>query len=166
VRFRMTGLSGPDCVLFTRNAAYRPDARDVGGPVWLRARVLTEDFPPYHADVFCVVTPWSTHGPQGRSASRPCLSGEDGMGRGSENLPLVRASRLARPKPPATGAAVGGLHGRSIVVRERKGSRPWCSPALDGLRGRAAARTGLRRALGASIRCATWHTFHARIVTQ
>ena len=44
------------------------------------------------------------------------------MGRGSENLPLVRASRLARPKPPATGAAVGGLHGRSIVVRERKGS--------------------------------------------
>ena len=45
------------------------------------------------------------------------------MGRGSENLPLARASRLARPSfSEATGAAVGGLHGRSIVVRERKGS--------------------------------------------
>src|SRR3546814_2457194 len=39
------------------------------------------------------------HGPEGRSASRPCLSGEDGMGRGSENLLLARASR-----PSAVGA--------------------------------------------------------------
>src|SRR3546814_7744871 len=39
------------------------------------------------------------HGPQGRSASQPCLSGEDGMGRGSENLLLARASR-----PSAVGA--------------------------------------------------------------
>src|SRR3546814_4399088 len=37
--------------------------------------------------------------PQGRSASRPCLSGEDGMGRGRENLLLARASR-----PSAVGA--------------------------------------------------------------
>jgi hypothetical protein len=45
------------------------------------------------------------------------------MGRGSENLPLVRASRpSAADACRASDAALGGLHGRSIVVRERKGS--------------------------------------------
>ena len=74
------------------------------------------------------------------------------MGREGENLPLARASRLAWSTPyRASGATLGGLLGRSIVVRERKGSRPWRSPAANGLRGRALAPTGSRRALGASV---------------
>jgi hypothetical protein len=43
------------------------------------------------------------------------------MGRGSENLPLARASRPSAAGASASDAALGGLHGRSIVVRERKG---------------------------------------------
>lgn len=45
------------------------------------------------------------------------------MGREGENLPLARASRpSAADAGKASGAALGGLLGRSIVVRERKGS--------------------------------------------
>jgi hypothetical protein len=62
------------------------------------------------------------------------------MGREGENLPLARASRpSAADAHRVSGAALGGLHGRSIVVRERKGSRPWRSPR-DGSLERAIAQ--------------------------
>lgn len=53
---------------------------------------------------------------------RPCRSGEERDGEGTENLPLARASCVAWSPP--TGRRITGLgrlHGRSIVVRERKG---------------------------------------------
>lgn len=48
-------------------------------------------------------------------------------------MPLARASRLARPIPtrgrvPRLADYTGG----TIVVRERKGSSPWCSLRADG----------------------------------
>lgn len=43
------------------------------------------------------------------------------MGRESENLLLARTSRPSAAGAHAPGAALGGLHGRPIVVRERKG---------------------------------------------
>ncbi len=68
VRFRMTGMSAPDCVLLTPDPAYLPDHRDFNGPVWMRFRVTDKTFGPYCAELFCVITPWSSHGPQGESA--------------------------------------------------------------------------------------------------
>jgi hypothetical protein len=62
------------------------------------------------------------------------------MGREGENLPLARASRLsAADADKASGAALGGLHGRLIVVRERKGQQPLVFPCAIRLRGRSGA---------------------------
>ncbi|MFP4027763.1 MAG: hypothetical protein ACLFWL_08240 [Candidatus Brocadiia bacterium] len=68
IGFRLTGMSGPDCVLFTKDEEYLPDRRDVNGPVWMRFKVLSEKTKPFYINVFCVIQPWSTHGPQGKSA--------------------------------------------------------------------------------------------------
>ena len=59
VGFRMTGLAGPDCVLFTRHADYLPDHRDVNGPPWLRFKLLDEKVEPFFINLFCVVDPWT-----------------------------------------------------------------------------------------------------------
>lgn len=68
VRFRMAGMSAPDCLLLTQDPAYLPDYRDFNGPVWMRFRVPDKAFGPYYCELFCVITPWSSHGPQGESA--------------------------------------------------------------------------------------------------
>src|SRR3546814_19759205 len=96
------------------------------------------------------------HGPQGRSASRPYLSGEDGMGRGSENLLLARASRTS---------AVGALR-RVPCLADYTGGRlsfgndraaplvfPRAARAMRGRRGRRAA--DLRTARSAERRVGT-----------
>ncbi len=58
---------------------------------------------------------------------------------------------LARPAPlRVSGAALGGPHGAVYFPSGTKGQQPLVFPALAGLRGRAAAPTDLRRALGAS----------------
>jgi hypothetical protein len=74
------------------------------------------------------------------------------MGRESENLPLARASRLS----VAVALQGGGRHAwritRAVDCRSgTKGQPPLVFPALAGLRGRAAAPTGSRRAVGASV---------------
>ncbi len=63
----MPRLSGPDVVLLTQDRDYLPDARDFTGPVWLRVQLVGQSAPAV-ADVFCVHTPWSSHGPQGDTA--------------------------------------------------------------------------------------------------
>lgn len=67
VGFRMPALAGPDCVVFTRDAAYRPDFRDFNGPVQMRFKV-TNKVKPFFMEMFCVIQPWSSHGPQGKTA--------------------------------------------------------------------------------------------------
>ena len=80
------------------------------------------------------------------------------MGREGENLPLARASRpSAADAGKASGAALGGLLGRSIVVRERKGSRPWCSLCVDRPPGEGIDASRLSRALGAPLVCHVAH---------
>ncbi len=64
------------------------------------------------------------------------------MGREGENLapgagePPSAADAPKGRREPRLADYTGGL----IVVRERKGSRPWRSPAPAGLRGRSAQR--------------------------
>jgi len=72
---------------------------------------------------------------------RLCLSGEERDGEGWQKstagaggpLSLVDARK-------ASGTGVSGLHGRSIFVRERKGSSPWCSPPQWPSGGRTAGQ--------------------------
>jgi hypothetical protein len=58
--------AAPDCLILTRDANYRPDCRDINGPVWMRFKVLGENGPPYCAELFC--KHWSAEGPKGRTA--------------------------------------------------------------------------------------------------
>ena len=67
IGFRMPAVAGPDCVLFTREAGYRPDFRDFNGPVQMRFKV-TNKVKPFFIEMFCVIQPWSSHGPQGKTA--------------------------------------------------------------------------------------------------
>ena len=80
------------------------------------------------------IDPPCWHEPQGHSASRPCLSGEYGMGRGSENLPLARASRPSVAGTDGPGATLGGLHGQQDCRSGTKGRRPWRSPRAERAR--------------------------------
>lgn len=67
VGFRMPALAGPDCVLFTHDPEYRPDSRDYNGPVQMRFKVLNK-VKPFFIELFCMTQPWSSHGPQGKTA--------------------------------------------------------------------------------------------------
>lgn len=62
---RVEKVAGPDCILFTQDTAYVPDCRDWNGPVWMRFKVVDQQVPPHFIELFCVHTPWSSHGPQG-----------------------------------------------------------------------------------------------------
>ncbi|AOF95431.1 hypothetical protein BSY17_4119 (plasmid) [Sphingobium sp. RAC03] len=72
------------------------------------------------------------------------------MGREGENLPLARASRLARPTPAGVGRRAWRITRAVRLSFGNERAAPWCSPRFVGLRGRAAAVSGERRALGAS----------------
>ncbi len=96
VRFRMAGMSAPDCVLLTRDPAYRPDHRDVNGPVWMRFRVPAPSFGPFFIELFCFITPWSTHGAQGESAG---FLFRDQVVRGEAERDLLRREPANMLKP-------------------------------------------------------------------
>jgi hypothetical protein len=57
----------------------------------------------------------------------------------------------AHPAEQPIGCGLADYTGGLIVVRERKGSRPWCSLAPADLRERAAALASQRRAKGMSF---------------
>jgi hypothetical protein len=65
---KLTGPAAPDCIILSSDLHYRPDYRDVTGPVAMRFRVLGEQDQPYYIDWYCVHTPYSAEGPQGDSA--------------------------------------------------------------------------------------------------
>jgi len=68
------------------------------------------------------------------------------MGREGENLPLARASGLsAVDASKASGAALGGLHGRQDCRSGTKGQRPWCSLSASGLGRLGGTREALAR---------------------
>lgn len=107
VRFRMPGMSAPDCVLLTRNPAYRPDHRDVNGPVWMRFRVPDQAFGPFFIELFCVITPWSSHGPQGESAG---FLFRDQVVRGEAERDMLRRDPAAMLKPGEWSPWIQALH--------------------------------------------------------
>ena len=72
------------------------------------------------------------------------------MGREGENLPLARASRLARPTPAGVECRAWRITRAVRLSFGNERAAPWCSPRYVGLRGRAATASYERRALGAS----------------
>ena len=93
VTFRMTGCSGPDCVLFTRDKRYLPDHRDVTGPVWMRFKALAGIDEPFCTELYCVTRPWAPRGAPGdpagflfRKQVIPVLSNAEPFARDPERL--------------------------------------------------------------------------------
>jgi hypothetical protein len=67
LKWRPTGPSGLDCILFARDRNYLPDYRDVTGPVWMRFKMLEPADTAWHASMYCVHTPYSAQGMLGRT---------------------------------------------------------------------------------------------------
>src|SRR3546814_520194 len=67
----------------------------------------------------------------GRNSNRLCLYGQDWGGEGGREAGLWRGRAAERGRRSAgrRGPRLADYTGGLIVVRERKGSRPWCSPA-------------------------------------
>lgn len=71
---------------------------------------------------------------------RLCPSGEERDGEGGAKSMAWRGQAALARSTPCKGRRVPRLAdhtGLSILLRERKGSSPWCSPKAAGLRGRA-----------------------------
>ena len=73
VELQITGATAADCLIFTRDSNYRPDFRDVSGPVWMRFKLLADEkstaaAKPFFADWYCVHTPYSERGMLGHTA--------------------------------------------------------------------------------------------------
>jgi hypothetical protein len=111
-RFRLAGFSAPDCLLLTRDAAYRPDRRDFNGPVWMRFRVPDASFGPYIAELFCVITPWSSHGPQGESAG---YLFRDQVVKGDTDVAMLKRDPAAYLQPGAWSPWIRALHSTAIT---------------------------------------------------
>jgi hypothetical protein len=69
IGLRFTGPAEIDCVLLTRDAHYKPDFRDINGPVWMRFKALNKVSQPFYVDLFCMHTTSSLHGSLGNTAS-------------------------------------------------------------------------------------------------
>jgi len=84
-----------DVVVLTQNKEWIPDARDLTGPIWLRVKLVDDNPAPTIANVFCVHTPWSSHGPQGDTkafllAEEAVLDLPDGRKRFSEGKETLK----------------------------------------------------------------------------
>jgi len=66
---RATGPAEIDCVILTRDAHYKPDFRDINGPVWMRFKAVEKVAQPFYVDLFCMHTTSSLHGSLGNTAS-------------------------------------------------------------------------------------------------
>jgi len=51
VGLRLRDRSAPDCIVFTTDEDYRPDYRDLSGPVWMRFKVTGAEGTPYYGEI-------------------------------------------------------------------------------------------------------------------
>jgi len=65
VRLSAPAGAGVDTLVLTRDASWRPDYRDLNGPIWMRFRVLRESDQRFYARMYCVHTPYSAKGSLG-----------------------------------------------------------------------------------------------------
>jgi hypothetical protein len=66
---RFSGPAVVDCVILTKDPHYRPDYRDINGPVWMRFKVNGNVASPYYVDLFGMHTTYSATGQQGNTAA-------------------------------------------------------------------------------------------------
>lgn len=129
---RLSGPAAPDCIILTQDGHYKPDYRDINGPVWMRFNAVDKVPQPYYVDLFCYHQTFSIHGQQGNTASylfkdrlvypkNMLLKRDRGFTRLSE-LPFYAANL---PKNPAYlfGADEWTPWGETL----RKGSYTWYS---------------------------------------
>jgi len=69
IGLKLNAPAVPDTVLLTKDAAYRPDYRDINGPVWMRFNLQDEAVQPFYVDLFGMHTTYSATGMQGNTAS-------------------------------------------------------------------------------------------------
>ncbi len=68
IAITLDAATGVDCLVFTRDPHYLPDIRDFSGPVYMRFAIAKAPVERFYVAPFCVIQPWSTHGPQGEYA--------------------------------------------------------------------------------------------------
>lgn len=66
---KLNGPAAVDCIVLSKDPHYKPDYRDVNGPVWMRFKVNGPVKSPYYVDLFGMHTTYSATGQQGNTAS-------------------------------------------------------------------------------------------------
>jgi len=66
---QLSGGAAPDTILLTRDKQYRPDYRDINGPVWMRFKVANPSVSPFYVDLYNYHITTSVNGPQGKTTA-------------------------------------------------------------------------------------------------